>query len=67
VFRRPPHRRSYARVGQASMKVSSGRNTLTVPRKAAGTLRIGAYRVRLALLDAAGNRSATRLLIFKLA
>ncbi|MFL5841298.1 MAG: plastocyanin/azurin family copper-binding protein [Thermoleophilaceae bacterium] len=67
VFRRPPHRRSYARVGQAAIRVSSGRNTVTVPRKAAGTLRRGAYRVKLALLDATGNRSAPRLLIFKLA
>jgi plastocyanin len=67
VFRRPPHRRSYTRVGQASLKVSRGGNTLTVPRRAAGTLRSGTYRVTLALVDAAGNRSAARVLTFKLA
>jgi plastocyanin len=67
VFRRPPQRRSFARVGRASLDVRSGGNTLTVPRKAAGRLRSGAYRVRLALVDAAGNRSATRVLVFKLA
>jgi hypothetical protein len=49
------------------MKVSSGANTLTVPHKAAGTLRSGSYRVSLTLVDAAGNRSLTRLLSFKLA
>jgi plastocyanin len=67
VFRRPPRGRSYARVGQASMKVTSGSNTLTVPRKAAGTLRSGSYRVKLALVDPAGNRSAARVLTFTIA
>jgi plastocyanin len=67
VFRRAPRSRSYARVGQASMKVSSGANTLTVPRKAAGTLRSGSYRVKLTLVDTAGNRSLPRLFNFKLA
>jgi len=67
VFRRAPGRRSFARVGRASLGVTSGANTLTVPRKAAGTLRSGAYRVRLALVDAAGNRSPMRVLVFKLA
>jgi plastocyanin len=67
VFRRPPRGRSFARIGKVSLKVSPGANTLTVPRKAAGTLRSGAYRIRLVLVDAAGNRSAARVLIFKLA
>jgi plastocyanin len=67
VFRRAPRRRSFARVGRASLQVRSGGNTLTVPRKAAGTLRSGAYRVKLVLVDAAGNHSATRVLVFKLA
>jgi hypothetical protein len=49
------------------MKVSSGANTLTVPRKAAGTLRSGSYRVKLTLVDTAGNRSLPRLFNFKLA
>jgi plastocyanin len=66
VFRRPPRRRSFARVGQASLEVRSGGNTLTVPRKAAGTLRSGAYRIKLALVDIAGNRSGTRILAFKI-
>jgi hypothetical protein len=67
VFRRPPRRRLFARVGKVSLKVRSGANTLTVPRNAGGGLRSGAYRVRLVLVDAAGNRSATRVLAFKLA
>ena len=67
VFRRPPRSRTFARVGTASFKVRSGANTLTVPRSAGGALRSGAYRVKLALLDAAGNRSPARLLIFKIA
>jgi plastocyanin len=67
VFRRPPQRRSFARVGTASLKVRSGPNALTVPRNAGGGLRSGAYQVKLALVDAAGNRSPTRLLSFKIA
>jgi hypothetical protein len=67
VFRRAPRRRSFARVGQASLDVRAGSNTLTVPRKAAGALRSGAYRIKLALVDSSGNRSATRVLVFKLA
>lgn len=67
VFRRPPRGRSFARIGKASLKVRAGANTLTVPRNAGGGLRSGAYRVRLALVDAAGNRSMTRLVIFKIA
>jgi hypothetical protein len=38
-----------------------------LPRAARGSLRSGAYRVRLQLVDAAGNKSATRTLGFKLA
>jgi plastocyanin len=67
VFRRPPHGHSFARIGHASLKVRSGANTVTVPRRAAGTLRSGAYRVKLGLVDAAGNHSGTRVLTFKLA
>jgi plastocyanin len=67
VFRRPPRARSFARIGKASLKVRAGANTLTVPRNAGGALRRGAYRVRLALVDVAGNRSTTRLLTFKIA
>jgi plastocyanin len=67
VFRRPPRGRSFARVGQANVKVNAGRNTVTLPRKAAGSVRKGAYRVKLVLMDAAGNRSGTRTLVFKLA
>jgi plastocyanin len=67
VFRRAPRARTFARVGKASLKVRSGANTLTVPRNAGGGLRSGAYRVRLALVDAAGNRSPARLVVFKIA
>jgi plastocyanin len=66
VTRRAPGARSFTRVGQASLKVKQGRNTVTLPRKAAGSLRRGAYRVKLVLVDAAGNRSSSRTLAFKL-
>jgi plastocyanin len=66
VFRRAPGARSFRRVGAASMNVKAGRNTVTLPRKAAGKMRSGAYRVKLALEDAAGNRSGTRVLNFKI-
>jgi plastocyanin len=67
VFRRAPGKRTFARVGQASLDVHAGRNVVTLPRKASGKLRSGAYRVRLVLTDAAGNHSAPRTLVFKLA
>jgi plastocyanin len=67
VFRRAPRARSFARLGTASLKVRSGANTLTVPRNAVGGLRSGAYRVKLALVDAAGTRSPARLVILKIA
>jgi plastocyanin len=67
VLRRAPRGRTFVRVGTASLKVRSGANTLTVPRNAGGGLRSGAYRVKLALVDAAGNRSPARLLTFKIA
>ena len=67
VFRRPPGKRSFTKVGQASLNVKQGRNTVTVPRKAAGKVRSGAYRVKLKLVDAAGNESASRTLVYKIA
>jgi len=67
VVRRAPGKRSFAKVGQTSLKVKQGHNTVTVPRKAAGKVRSGAYRVTLKLVDAAGNRSASRTLVFKVA
>jgi plastocyanin len=67
VFRRPPGRRAFTRVGQASQHVTQGRNVVTVSRKAGGRLRSGSYRVTLQLVDAAGNKSATKTLSFKLA
>jgi len=67
VFRRAPGKKSFSRVGSATVDVAKGRNKVTLPRKAAGRLRAGAYRVMLQLEDAAGNRSAKRVLVFKLA
>jgi plastocyanin len=67
VTRRAPGARSFKRVGLATLKVKAGSNTVTLPRKAAGSLRRGSYRVKLVLVDAAGNRSAARSLVFKLA
>jgi hypothetical protein len=45
--------------------VKQGKNVVMLLRKS--RLRSGAYRVRLQLVDAAGNRSATKTLNFKLA
>jgi plastocyanin len=64
VLRRPPRGRSFARVTEASVHVKQGRNVVKVPRAA---LRSGAYRVKLQLVDAAGNRSAAKTLSFKVA
>jgi plastocyanin len=66
VFRRPPGGRSFARVSEASVRVKQGKNVVTLPRKT-GSLRSGAYRVRLQLVDAAGNKSLARTLSFKVA
>lgn len=67
VSRRAPRARTFSRVGKASLEIAQGRNVVRLPRKAAGSLRAGAYRVRLVLEDDAGNRSALRILSFKLA
>jgi len=67
VSRRAPGKRTFSRVGQASVDVEKGRNVVRLPRKASGKLRAGAYRVKLVLIDAADNRSATKTLQFKLA
>jgi plastocyanin len=66
VFRRPPGGRSFARVSDASVRVKQGKNVVTLPRKT-GSLRSGAYRVRLQLVDAAGNKSPAKTLSFKVA
>jgi plastocyanin len=62
VFRRPPRGRSFARVTEASVHVKAGKNVVKVPRAA---LRSGAYRVKLQLVDAAGNKSSAKTLSFK--
>lgn len=67
VARRAPRARSFTRLGRASLDIEQGRNVVRLPRKAAGSLRAGAYRVRLVLEDDIGNRSAPRILRFKLA
>ena len=66
VSRRAPSARSFTRLGRASLTVHAGRNVVTLPRKAGGGGRSGSYRVTLQLVDAAGNKSATRTLRFKL-
>jgi plastocyanin len=66
VFRRPPRGRTFTRVGQASLHVKKGRNVVSLPRKARGSLRSGSYRLKLQLVDAAGNKSVTKTLTFKL-
>src|SRR4051794_8604519 len=66
VFRRAPGAHAYKQVGQTSAGVKVGRNVVTLSRKAGGSGRSGAYRVKLQLVDAAGNRSATRALSYKL-
>jgi hypothetical protein len=66
VFRRPPGGRAFARISEASLHVTQGRNVVTLPRKT-GSLRSGAYRVKLQLVDAAGNKSAAKTLVVKIA
>jgi plastocyanin len=67
VLRRPPGGRSFSRISEASLHVKQGKNVATLPRKAGGRLRSGSYRVKLQLVDAAGNKSSTKTLSFKLA
>jgi plastocyanin len=64
VLRRPPQGRSFARVSEASVHVQQGRNVVKVPR---ARPRSGAYRIKLQLVDAAGNKSAVTTLSFKIA
>jgi hypothetical protein len=66
VFRRPPRGRSFGRISQRSVEVKQGQDTVTLIRKL-GKRRAGAYRVKLELVDAAGNRSTAKTLNFKLA
>jgi plastocyanin len=66
VFRRPPRGRSFSRISEASLKVKHGKNVVTLPRKGR-SLRSGAYRVKLQLVDLAGNRSSAVTISFKIA
>jgi plastocyanin len=66
VHRRARGARAFSRIGQTSLQVKQGKNVVTLPRKARGSLRSGAYRLKLQLTDAAGNRSAVRMIGFKL-
>jgi plastocyanin len=66
-FRRPLRGRSFKRISQATLKVKPGKNVVTVLRTSKGSLRKGAYRIELRLVDAAGNKSATKTFSFKLA
>lgn len=67
VSRRAPRAHRFSRVGKAVMQVRAGSNVVTLPRSASGRIRAGAYRVVLVLVDAAGNRSPERVLVFKVA
>jgi plastocyanin len=66
VFRRPPQGRSFSRISRRSVQLKQGKNVVTLIRKL-GKRRAGAYRVKLQLEDAAGNKSATKTLNFKIA
>lgn len=66
VFRRPPRGRSFGRISQRSVEVKHGKDRVTLIRKL-GKRRAGSYRVKLQLVDAAGNKSATKMLSFKIA
>jgi hypothetical protein len=66
-FRRPPRVRSFKRISQATLKVKQGKNVVTVLRTSKGPLRRGTYRIKLQLIDGAGNESATKTFSFKLA
>ena len=66
VERRLPHARRFTRIGEALVHARAGRNVVTLSRRVSGRLRSGSYRVRLELVDAAGNHSAPATLAFKL-
>jgi plastocyanin len=67
VYRRPPRGRAFSRISQASLKVKQGHNVVTLPRKPNSALRRGSYKVKLQLVDVAGNKSGTKTLRFKIA
>jgi plastocyanin len=67
VSRRAPRARSFRRVGRGTAAMKQGRNVLRLSRRVAGSVRKGAYRIRLVLIDDAGNRSAPRTINFKIA
>jgi plastocyanin len=67
VLRRPPHGRAFSRIGEASLHITQGKNVVTLPRKSGGKPRSGSYKLRLRLVDAAGNRSAATTISFKIA
>jgi plastocyanin len=64
VFRRRPGGRSFTRISEAALAVEKGRNVKKLPRT---RVRSGAYRVKLQLVDGAGNKSATKTISFKIA
>jgi hypothetical protein len=47
--------------------VKQGKNVVTVARTSKGRLRSGTYKVKLQLIDAAGNKSHTKTLSVRLA
>lgn len=63
--RRPPGRKSFAFVSKTTKAVTLGSNTISFLR-AGRKLRAGAYRLTLVLKDSAANRSAPKVLNFKL-
>jgi plastocyanin len=66
VSRRPPRGRSFGRLSQKSVQVKQGKNVVTLMRLAKSR-RSGAFRIKLQLVDAAGNRSLPKTLNFKIA
>jgi plastocyanin len=66
VARRAPGARTFQTVASVRRGIRKGANTVALMRGGA-KVRAGAYRVTLVLQDAAGNRSAQRVLTFKLA
>jgi plastocyanin len=66
VSRRAPHAHAFKQSGHATVNENQGHNVIKLPRKAGGFGRAGAYRVKLRLVDAAGNTSPTTTLSYKI-
>jgi plastocyanin len=64
ITRKNPGQPKFVSIGSASSKVKKGRNLVKLPRKAAGSMKKGSYKLTV-YLSAGGLKSKTRSLKFR--